>query len=175
MNKILNISFCLLLLGMLCQCKTQQPASWYRFKRAYASNGATFRLNGLNRMLLGMAGSLSSDSDAHRMLHLLAHLKGMEVRVAELRPGELNQQDVLHLDHQLHRSGYDPLMNLRDGKDLIYIWSRTGTADLDHPLALVYSGSDLVLVEGRGKMALSTLADLAQAWKQGEYRCPVSE
>ena len=165
MKKILNGCVCLLLLGMLCQCKTQQPSSWYRFKRTYASDGVSFRLNGLNRMLLGMAGSLSSDSDTHRMLHLLAHLKGIEVRVAQLRPDELNPQDVQHLDRQLHRSGYDPLLDIRDGKDLVYIWSRAGTEDLDHPLALVYSGSDLVLVEGHGKMALSTLADLAQAWK----------
>lgn len=152
---------CLMLL--LSQCKTQKVASWDHFKHTYASDGMTFRLNGLDRMFLGMAGSLSSDSDTHRILHVLAHLKGIEVRVADVKPDELQAADVQRLDRQLQRSGYDPILNIRDGKDLVYIWSRSQSVDLDHPLALVYSGTDLVLVEGHGKIAMSKLSELTQS------------
>lgn len=162
---LLRISFLFLSATLLLASCHRGTNDWDQFKEKYASMGTTIRLNGL--MKLGLAAALKNedDPDTRNLLNILRKMKGVEIHIIP-ESWSFTSADVVRLSQVLDKSSYESLISVQKGDQMVNLWALGGKDVFKDPLALIHSGTEVVMVEMKGTLTADDIQTLANAGRK---------
>lgn len=106
--------------------------------------------------LLKMAASFSDEDATKTLLKKITYLRALIMDDGNL-VSNAEQQGLIK---SLKKSAFEPLMEIRDGNDLVNIMIRENGEYITDALILVHGDDDFILLSIEGKLKFSDLNDL---------------
>ena len=106
--------------------------------------------------LLKMAATFAGEEPTHQLLKKISYLRVLIVEDGNL----VDKKDHDQLMKEVRQSTFEPLIQIKDGKEKVDIMIREQGDTITDALIVVYGDDDFVLLSLEGKLKFSDLNDL---------------
>ena len=157
-------------LALVASIAFSQSKSVESFKNKYKDDrdATVVTLQGNIFKLIGSIAEYSDDEDAQIFSKIADGIKSMQVISLPKYETGLEAGEIKQLKANLKKESYEELMNVKEGKETVVIYSQGNEDEVRNMLILVEERNDFALINIEGTLKMKDLAYIANhhdKWK----------